>query len=196
MSSNRYAYRPALCTIAVMELTQPARVARQASGLADVDSLREPARLARMRRLVEAATDSTVLAGLVDLAVRATDSTAGQLSLLSDEQVATAIRCQGDLQVPRTLNLQDCLCSITVLSGDVLVAADSRTHPWLLDLLPITSGVVGAYLGVPLALLDGTLAGALCVWEPKPRIWSARDVELVCGVADLAAVELRRLGVG
>ena len=82
---------------------------------------------------------------------------------------------------------------MTVLSGDILVAADARSHPWLHDLPPVTSGAVAAYLGVPLRLADGTAVGALCVYGSQPREWSDRDVTLVAAVADVVTLELQRL---
>ena len=90
-------------------------------------------------------------------------------------------------------DLADSLCTVTVLSGDVLVAADTRTHSWLLDLPPVTSGAVGSHLGVPLVLADGTTVGALCVYGPHPREWTDRHVGLTCDVADIVAEELDRL---
>ena len=73
------------------------------------------------------------------------------------------------------------------------VASDARAHPWLLDLPPVVSGAVRNYLGVPLLLADGTAVGALCVYGPEQREWSDRDVGLTCDVADVVALELRRL---
>lgn len=169
------------------------RAARLASGLPHIDTLRDPARLQRLRRLVKAAEGSAVLGALVDLAARITGTAAAQLSLLADQEVAISIRSVGAPVVPRTLDLQDSLCSITALSGDVLVAAEARRHPWLADLLPVSGGAIGAYLGAPLALPDGTMLGALCVWEPAERSWSERDVGLTCAVADVVALELQRL---
>ena len=57
--------------------------------------------------------------------------------------------------------------------------------------LVANAGEVGAYLGVPLPLGDGTLVGALCVYDREPREWSGRDVTLVCQVADAAVLHLR-----
>lgn len=82
---------------------------------------------------------------------------------------------------------------MTVLSGDVLVAADTRTHPWLLDLPPITSGAVGSYLGVPLLLAVAPRSEPLCAYGPHPRQWTDGHVGLTCDVADIVAEELDRL---
>lgn len=194
VSTERHCRRAGrLRTVGCVPSIVSARIARQASGLRDVSTLREPSRVVTVRRLLEAASGSELLAGLVDLAARVTGTSASQLSLLADEQVASAIWHVDGTEFPPTLGLQDSMCSVTVVSGDVLVAGDTRAHPWLGDLLPVTSGLVRAYLGVPLALPDGTCVGALCVWEHEPRTWSGRDVELTCAVADLVALELARL---
>lgn len=177
-----------------MDVPRTAGEARRASGLLELDSLRDPERLAVVDSLLEAAAASPVLRGLVDLAAGIVGSAGAQVSLLAHQQVAVAMRCPH--VSPDRCELQDGLCAITVLSGDVLVAADTRSHPWLVDLLPVTCGVVGAYLGAPLVLTEGTAVGALCVWEPSPRTWSDREVGLVCAVADLVALELSRLAAG
>jgi GAF domain-containing protein len=129
----------------------------------------------------------------VKLAGRVAGSDCAQLSLLADRQVATVARCADMAYSEHVSDLADSLCTITVLSGDVLVAADTRTHPWLLDLPPVTSGAVGCYLGVPLRLADGTVIGALCVYGADPRDWTDHHVGLTCDVADIAAAELDRL---
>ncbi len=174
-------------------MTTTAAAARRESGLPEVAALREPHRTALTRRLVETAGRSPVLAGLVDLARQVAGTSCAQLSLLAEEQVAVVLRTPPALRVPDRLALEDGLCSITLLSRDVLVAADAARHPWLGDLLPVTAGVVGAYLGVPLVLPDGSPVGALCVWETAPHSWSDRDVGLTCAVADLVVAELARL---
>lgn len=166
---------------------------RRASGLPAVDVLFHPARLSLVRAVVAGAGGSTLLKGLVHLAARVADSDCAQLSLLGDQQVATAVRRVDTAYSEQVSELADSLCTITVLSGDVLVAADTRVHPWLLDLPPVTSGAVGSYIGVPLLLADGTTIGALCVYGPGPREWTDRHVGLTCDVADIVAEELRRL---
>lgn len=166
---------------------------RRASGLPGVDVLHDPRRLARVRQVIAGAAGSAVLDGLVRLAGRVAAGDCAQLSLLSDEQVAMAVRSSDATSSQTVRALADSLCTVTALSGDVLVAGDTRSHPWLCDLPPVTAGEVGAYLGVPLLLRDATVVGALCVFGPRPRVWSDRDVGLTCDVADVVALELQRL---
>jgi GAF domain-containing protein len=166
---------------------------RRASGLPHLSVLTDPVRVARVREVAAGVADSEILPCLVRLAAKVASADCAQLSLLADEQVATAVRCEDQGYSQATTALADSLCTVTVLSGDVLVAADAQSHPWLLDLPPVVSGAVRSYLGVPLLLADGTAVGALCAYGPQPREWSDRDVGLTCDVADVVALELRRL---
>ncbi|MCW2777320.1 MAG: putative sensor protein [Frankiales bacterium] len=174
-----------------------AAAVRRASGLPDVEVLRTPDRLARVRALVALLPTSPVLPGLVALAARVAGTEHAQLSLLAGEQAALAVRLHPLVCATGSGPLEDSLCTVTVLSGDVLVVGDARTHPWLHDLPPVQSDPgVGCYLGVPLALADGTQAGALCVHDDAPRAWAQEQVGLVCDVADVVALELQRLDDG
>lgn len=87
--------------------------------------MRDPERLARVREVVVAAAGSTVFPGLVRLVGKVAGSDCAQLSLLAGEQVATAVRCAGAGYSELASALEESLCTITVLSGDVLVAADT-----------------------------------------------------------------------
>ena len=176
-----------------MEPGRHSDVVRQASGLPHLSVLTDPVRVARVQEIADGVGGSEVLPSLVRLASKVASSDCAQLSLLTDEQVATAVRCADAGYSKTTSALADSLCTVTVLSGDVLVAADAQAHPWLLDLPPVLSGAVRNYLGVPLLLADGTAVGALCVYGAAPREWSDRDVGLTCDVADVVALELRRL---
>lgn len=180
---------------AVEPLARPGDV-RKASGLPPIDTIRDPDRLARVGAVVSGTSRSTVLASLVHLAGQVAAADHAQLSLLAERQFATAVRCSDATIAEHVTALEDSLCTVTVLSGDVLVAADASEHPWLCDLPPVVAGVVGSYLGVPLLLQDGTTVGALCVYGPLPREWSHRDVGLTCDVADVVSLELRRLASG
>lgn len=166
---------------------------RRASGLPHSDAIRDPARVARVQEVLARLNGSAVLAGLVRLAGRVSAAEYAQLSLLGDEQTSTAVRCVDESSTELTCAIEDSLCTVAVLSGDVLVAADARAHPWLHDLPPVLAAAVGAYLGVPLRLSDGTSVGALCVYGAQPREWSDREIGLVCDIADLVAAELQRL---
>lgn len=166
---------------------------RRASGLPEAAVLRDPERAARVARLARGALASPTLPQLVRRAAEVAGAECAQLSLLSEQQVATAFRCGDDAYSAHTSALEDSLCTVTVLSGDVLVAADVRRHPWLHDLPPVVSGAVGSYLGVPLKLADGTVVGALCVYDSQPHDWSQVQVGHTCGVADAVAAELERL---
>ena len=166
---------------------------RRASGLPHLSVLTDPVRVGRVQQIAAGAADSEILPCLVHLAAKVASADCAQLSLLADEQVATAVRCEDGGYSEAKSALADSLCTVTVLSGDVLVAADAQAHPWLLDLPPVVSGAVRNYLGVPLLLGDGTAVGALCVYGPEPREWTDRDVGLTCDVADVVALELRRL---
>lgn len=176
-----------------MRLSTSTRVVRHASGLPDTAALRAPSRTARVEALVDRLPRSAVLPGLVHLAARCAGSACAQLSLLGDAQTATAVRCDDASYSSSEGALEDSLCTVTVLSGDVLVAADAALHPWLHDLPPVQAGAVRSYLGVPLRLRDGTAVGALCTYGPEPRDWGQEQITLVGDVADLVALELQRL---
>ncbi len=174
----------------------PGSVLRQASGLPSAEVIRDAARVARVGHVLAGSSSSAVLRGLVRLSAQVSNADCAQLSLLGDQQIATAVRCEDGGYAEHVSSLEDSLCTVTALSGDVLVAADARTHPWLHDLPPVLSGAVGSYLGVPLPLADGTTVGVLCVYGPLPREWTDSDVGLTCAVADVMTQELRRLDQG
>lgn len=170
---------------------------RRASGLPEVDVLLVPERLRRVRALVAALPASALLPELVVRAAQVAGTAHAQLSLLADEQAALTVRLEPPASATGTGPLEDSLCTVTVLSGDVLVVADARTHPWLHDLPPVLGEPgVGCYLGVPLLLADGTPAGALCVHDGAPRAWEQQQVAAVCEVADAVQLELQRLSEG
>src|SRR5690606_3701215 len=58
------------------------------------------------------------------------------------------------------------------------------------DLPGVTSGQVGAYLGVPV-VADGHTIGALCVLDGAPRAWRPEDLALLELLADTVSTELR-----
>lgn len=169
------------------------RHVRRASGLPELSALLEPARTSSAAAVLQGAAGDPVLGALVELTASVAGSASAQLALLTDEHVVVAVGGRQPSPLSDHGPLEGSLCAVTVLSGDVLVAADTRSHPWLCDVAPVVAGHVGAYLGVPLPACDGALVGALCAYDKAPREWSSREVTLVCQVADVVALHLRRL---
>jgi GAF domain-containing protein len=82
-------------------------------------------------------------------------------------------------------------CGHAVTSHDFLVVEDSRLdprfhdNPWVLASDPIIF-----YVGAPLVLPSGHVAGTLCVYGPKPRGFDAMDRAILGTLRDLCVEEL------
>ncbi|MFF7240015.1 SpoIIE family protein phosphatase [Streptomyces collinus] len=86
--------------------------------------------------------------------------------------------------VSRQAALAGSLCASVVDSGAPLVVCDARTDPRTLS-GPVVSHLHAAgYMGVPLTDPHGTVLGALCALDTRPRRWSEREVQ---ALEDLAA---------
>jgi PAS domain S-box-containing protein len=133
---------------------------------------------------------SIALDRLAELAARLLGTDAAHVSLLTDEQTVVA----GAGLTPGTVGarspLADSLCTVTAAGTGPLVVCDARTDDRVRDLPPVTSGEVGAYLGVPLVGHSGATIGALCVFGPDRRKWSDTDVATLRQLGDFAVTEL------
>nr|WP_240896909.1 SpoIIE family protein phosphatase [Kineococcus vitellinus] len=127
---------------------------------------------------------------MAELAARLLEAPASQVSLLTDVQTVRAVAGQDTALIGSTGPLVDSLCTVTAAGGVPLVVEDAASDPRVAALPPVTSGAVGAYLGVPLVGSDGHVVGALCVLDPAPRAWSSTDVDVLAGLAGAAASEL------
>jgi signal transduction histidine kinase len=85
----------------------------------------------------------------------------------------------------RETPLSHSFCQHVVASRTALAVEDARSHPLVRDSHAIRDLGAVAYLGMPLALPDGHVIGALCAIDTVPRSWTAAEVETLC---DLAAV--------
>jgi PAS domain S-box-containing protein len=70
------------------------------------------------------------------------------------------------------------------------VLPDAAADPRVGDLLPVTSGAVGSYLGIPLTGANGATIGVLCVFDPEPREWSDFHVATLRELAVSVVTEL------
>lgn len=151
---------------------------------------RDAARVSAARRLVPRDAIPAALDRLARLASRLLGAPAGQVSLLTDVQHVAA----GAGLPPGTVGsegpLAHSLCTVTAAGGVPLVVADAWDDERVHDLPPVSSGAIGAYLGIPLVERGGRVIGALCVFAPEARSWSDDDVATLRELADSAVTEL------
>jgi PAS domain S-box-containing protein len=151
---------------------------------------RDDHRLDDARRLRPRQPGTSGLSRLADLAARLLGAPASQVSLLTDVQLVAA----GSGLPPGTVGsegpLEDSLCTVTAAGAGALVVTDARSDDRVRDLPPVSSGQVGAYLGIPLTAHSGRVIGALCVFGPEPRAWSDADVTTLVELAESAVTEL------
>ncbi|MFL6094090.1 MAG: SpoIIE family protein phosphatase [Blastococcus sp.] len=147
-------------------------------------------RVAGARRLVPRDGTAAALDRLVRLAVRLLGTPAGQVSLLTDVQRVAAGMGLALGTVGSDGPLAESLCTVTAASRAPLVVPDAWNDERVHDLPPVSSGAVGAYLGIPLVAHGGGVIGALCVFGPESRAWSDGDVATLRELADSAVTEL------
>ena len=144
----------------------------------------------RARRLLPPEGRRPVLDRLAALAAQLLGMPDAQVSLLSDHQTVAAGAGSASAQVGVISELADSLCRVTVHQAGPLRVEDAAADERVNRLSPVTSGQVGAYLGVPLVTSDGVLVGAFCVFGPAPRSWSDADVALLTQLAGAVVAEL------
>ena len=82
------------------------------------------------------------------------------------------------------------LCRHALETGEAFVVDDARADAELGALPPVASGVVRAYLGVPVRA-GGEIVGTLCATSDAPRAWTPEEV---ARLRDLAAIAEDVLG--
>ncbi len=93
----------------------------------------------------------------------------------------------------RETPLSHSFCQYVVATEEPLIVEDARKHPVLKYNQAIPDLNVIGYLGMPLITTDGTPLGSFCVIDGKPRIWTAREVEIVgeLALSVMTEIELR-----
>ncbi len=95
-------------------------------------------------------------------------------------------------ETPRNL----AFCNHTIRGSSPFVVPDARADGRFCDNPLVTqSPGIGAYAGVPLTSRDGYHIGTLCALDAAPRPFSAREVEILTGLAGIVVdeLELRRI---
>ncbi len=149
-------------------------------------------RVAAVHRLEATAVGSGALQRLTALAVQLLGADAAQVSLFGDDELVLGGTGLPQGTVGIRVPLAESLCAVTsAASPDPVVAPDARADPRLAALPPVASGEVGSYLGIPLAVFEGQVVGALSAFGREPRRWSAADVALLRQLGDSVATELQ-----
>lgn len=156
---------------------------------ASSERLADPARAAAASYLAGTAPRAA-LDRLARLAARLLGARAAQISVIGDEQFVAGIHGVAlpveDLVSPAA----DSLCSVTVARGAPLPVEDATVDERVSHLPPVHSGLVRAYLGVPLVTSAGHTIGALCAFEGEPRAWSTDDEMILTELAASVVAEL------
>ncbi|MFF5029819.1 SpoIIE family protein phosphatase [Streptomyces collinus] len=93
--------------------------------------------------------------------------------------------------VSRQAALADSLCALVVHSRAPLVVSDARTDPRTLSGPVVTHLHAAGYAGMPLTDPHGTVLGALCAVDTRPRRWNEREVQALEDLAAACTAELR-----
>ena len=168
------------------------RLPRDAGDPAPGVDLDDPRRVRAAQRLVPAHPGSATLDNLSALAARLLGSRSAQVSLLTDVQHVAA----GTGLLPGALTTVSArsasLCTVTAAAARSVVVAEAGVDERVRDLPPVTSGMVGSYLGVPLRATRGEVVGALCAYDRESRSWTDRDVLVLEELAGAVVAELER----
>jgi putative two-component system response regulator len=125
------------------------------------------------------------------VATHALNAPVAQFNVIADaEQVSVSSVGPEPWPGRRTVSREVSYCQHVVRTGQALVIDDARTHP-LVCANPATAAAgIGAYVGVPVMLSDGTVAGALCVIDFVPREWTPTEQALLADLAGSLAARI------
>jgi PAS domain S-box-containing protein len=132
---------------------------------------------------------------LTRLAAELLETEYSQVSLFAEEQVIASVHGLELDPEDRVGPAANSLCSVTLQEAAPVAIGDAVADARVAQLPPVVSGLVGSYLGIPLIDTRGLGLGALCVYDGKPRTWTARDVAILAELAAsvVAELELRAL---
>ena len=147
----------------------------------------------RLRRLAETGLVSLrhdcSLDRLTRLAAKVTGAEVALVSLVesSRQTFPSAHGLTAELEAARETPLSHSFCQYVVINDAPLVISDAREHPVLQHNRSVEDHGVIAYAGHPLHDPDGFVMGTLCLGEPKPRVWTEDELQILGDIA--AAVE-------
>ena len=129
---------------------------------------------------------------LARLAARLLGAPVALVSVIGEDRVflRSAVGMPEPWASHRSTPLAYSFCRHVVASGEPLIVEDARRHPLVRSNPAIRELSWISYAGVPLLAGDGRTAGALCVIDALPRLWSPRDVALLQDLAASVVTEM------
>ncbi len=155
-----------------------------------VDPLTDALRVAAARRLLLEVPGPAAFDRLSALTARVLGVGHAKVTLFTDHDVVVGGHGLPAGMVGGPALLTGALSAITVRQGVPLVIPAAAEDERVRDLPAVTSGEVLSYLGAPLVAASGQVIGALAVYDPEPRNWSADAAELLEQLALSVVAEL------
>lgn len=159
------------------------------------DAITDPRRLAALRDsgLLDGPTEAE-LDRVTELAMQRLGVPVSMISLISEDRhvVKSAQGLPEPWNTAREAPLSHSMCKHVVAARRPLLVGDTVQDELLADSLAIRDLGIRAYAGVPLALDDGAILGAVCVVDAEPREWSEADLGVLTDLAEVAGAHVRR----
>lgn len=152
-------------------------------------STESEARVEAAARLAAKVPHGPSLDRFCELAATLLEVATAHIALITDVELVVGQFGPG-ARVAHDHPAQDSLCAATVRYLGPLVVVDAAGDDRFRSLSPVTSGVIGNYLGVPLLSHEGHAVGALSVHGPGARDWTADDVTTLQRLAVSVTAEL------
>ncbi|GGL85298.1 GAF domain-containing protein [Nakamurella endophytica] len=132
--------------------------------------------------------DTAHLRPVLDLARRATGFPAAMVNVLDlDTQHTVAVIGLDRVDaLPRHLSL----CDTVVRTEQPLVLPDASRDSGFRDNLRVRTGMIGAYVGVPVRGREGAVVGTLCVTDARPHPVLPAQVECLQQLAEVVRAHL------
>jgi PAS domain S-box-containing protein len=159
----------------------------------DLAVLREPERLAALRRLALANLEpDEPFDRLARLAAVICSAPTALITFVGEdrEHVKSARGLPDFLASLRQIPLTHSICPYVVASRRPLVVSDTAGHPDLCTSPAVTELGVAAYAGAPLVTSEGHCVGTISVLDWTPREWTDEQVAMLEDLAATAVTEL------
>jgi signal transduction histidine kinase len=82
------------------------------------------------------------------------------------------------------------ICQHVVRQSEPVIISDAQQDPLVKDNLAVVEMGVGAYAGIPLRTADNEVIGSFCALDMKPHEWTASEIEILTGLAEMTMREV------